>query len=337
MYSGWTVPFETARPLTQKEQRQVLMRERGLDVEPGQRAALIALNSTYLDWIDRRFLFRGTLNTFLSTLFVIGAIVAVSSAQWMIISGGTSIRECWPALIIPIPAYVACWYLYYMALRGEYFTYTYWPIRFNRKTRMVHVFRYNGPGGTLSVPWDEVFFHIGAGSQKRPDDIDIRGHVLDGDIVKDTFALGHTVPRQHKRALLEMWEFIRRYMDEGPDAVGPHPLDRYIEVSVTPSLFNCFFMMHTFYVGGFPMIAQILAFPFVVLYTLTRWFVLHTCRKPVFPPEVEATCQIEPGDLNVWPVPRKCAEFVKTVPGLFEYIMAKEQRARNAEQQTLGK
>ncbi|MEN7531915.1 hypothetical protein, partial [Cupriavidus sp. DL-D2] len=118
---------------------------------------------------------------------------------------------------------------------------------------------------------------------------------------------------------------------------GPHPLDRYIELSVTPSLYNCHMIMHLYYVGGLPLIGKILAYPFVLLYTATRWLVLHTCRTPRFPPEVEATCQIEPTDPDVWPVPRRCFETANSVPGMYEYMMGKEQQARKNEQRILGK
>jgi hypothetical protein len=44
-------------------------------------------------------------------------------------------------------------------LRKESFAYTHYPMRFNRKTRTVHVFRPNGT--VLSVPWDQLYFTLG--------------------------------------------------------------------------------------------------------------------------------------------------------------------------------
>jgi hypothetical protein len=215
-------------------------------------------------------------------------------------------------------------------LLKEYFTYTHYPIRFNRKTRMVHVFRHNKPGGVLSVPWDKVYFHIGQGTTRK-DFLDIRGELLDGDTVTDTFALGHVNSRQ---ALLEMWEFIRRYMDEGPEAAAPHPLDRYVQLSVTPSWKNCFLAMRTYYAAGLPWFLQPFVFPFVLLYTLTRWVVFHTCRKPVFPPAIEATCQVDPNDAHGWPIPKSSGEFAATIPGMLAHAEAKARRQRQIQRQT---
>ena len=57
--------------------------------------------------------------------------------------------------------------LYYIMLRLEYFAHTHYPIRFNRVTQMVHVFRHDGPDGALTVPWESVFFHIGRGTNMK--------------------------------------------------------------------------------------------------------------------------------------------------------------------------
>lgn len=202
---------------------------------------------------------------------------------------------------------------------------------------MIHVFRHNGEDGVLSVPWDDVVFHFGEGSSNRPNDIDIRGELLDGEVVRDAFALGHTVPKTQLHMLYEMWEFIRRYMDEGPEAVAEHPLERYVELSVSTSLVNCFLIARTYYAAGLPVVFQILTFPIVLFFTLMRWLVLFTCRKPVFPPEVEATCQVEPNDPNVWPIPKSSGQFARTVPGLFEHAMEKEQHKQKDQQSALSK
>jgi len=335
MYYGWTMPFKVNRPLTQMESDQALPKD-GLPLaRPEQRAGLICMNSTYIDWIDRRFPYRGTMNTFLASVCMLILIPFCAYANLVVYQDRFRVQHWWVLMLMGLPIYVMFWYIIKIAIRGEYFSYTYWPIRFNRKTRMVHVFRHNGAGGTLSVPWDQVYFYIGEGKQ-RSDNVYIGGHILDGDVVKDTFALGLDAPKNNVLPLFEMWEFIRCYMDEGPEAAGPHPLDRYIGLSVTPSLYNCQMMMDIYYLGELPRIARILAYPFVLLYTLTRWFVLRTCRKPVFPPEVEATCQVEPDDPHVWPVARRCFEFADSVPGLWEYTMEK-QRARQEKLRPFGK
>ncbi|AXM14439.1 hypothetical protein BRN32_18390 [Xanthomonas oryzae pv. oryzae] len=197
----------------------------------------------------------------------------------------------------------------------------YYPIRFNRKTRKIYVFRENRDGGLLIVPWEEVFFHIGRGNDMKFLR-DIRGEILDGDIVKDTFALGHCAERDEP--VKEMWEFIRRYMEEGPEAVAEHPLDKYVELSVAPTWKNCLISAVGFTNATTPF-KRVLLFPFIGTFTVVRWLVFKSCKQPVFPPEVEAECQVEPNDPHIWPIPNSIGEFVTTVPGLMAYAMRKAQ------------
>ncbi|MEN7531892.1 DUF6708 domain-containing protein, partial [Cupriavidus sp. DL-D2] len=221
MYVGWTMPFKVNRPLTQLERDQALPRA-GLPLaRPEQRGALVNMNSTYLDWIDRRFLYRGTMNTFLATLLILSMMPVLVLLNSMIFDLRGDEQYWWVLLFMMIPIYIMLWHVMRFIICGEYFSYVHWPIRFNRRTQMVHVFRHSGADGTLSVPWGQVYFHVGTGGKQHPNSIYIRGHILDGDIVKDTFALGHDVHKNEMRALLEMWEFIRCYMEEGPEAAGP--------------------------------------------------------------------------------------------------------------------
>ncbi len=71
-------------------------------------------------------------------------------------------------------------------------TYTYYPIRFNRRTREIYVFRHNGDGGVLSIPWDRAFFFIGRGRGGEKHLLELRCHALNKhDRVIATFGIGH--------------------------------------------------------------------------------------------------------------------------------------------------
>lgn len=92
----------------------------------------------------------------------------------------------------------------------EWFTWTHYPIRFNRKNQMVYIFRTDGT--VLSVPWKEIYFT----QDKEPGPLRewcIRGHIIDKDkeTVLETFSLGIC---ENKESLPEYWEFIRCYMEE---------------------------------------------------------------------------------------------------------------------------
>jgi len=46
------------------------------------------------------------------------------------------------------------------SLLQDCFNYTRRPIRFNRVDRKIYAFRHNGPGGVVSVPWDDAFLYV---------------------------------------------------------------------------------------------------------------------------------------------------------------------------------
>ncbi|WP_148300500.1 DUF6708 domain-containing protein [Holophaga foetida] len=183
--------------------------------------------------------------------------------------------------------------------KSEFFKYTHMPVRLNRKTRMVHVFRFDG--SVLSVPWDEVFFNVGLGRYKGPfQPTFIAGHVMEGSkrYPKETFILGGHA--SGLAATLSLWEFFRRYMEEGPESAledTPQlvclPLDRGKEpFSAGMTVVHREMGSPNWFLGT-------ILFPIRVLQSCARWLAFRTCKVPVWPKEIEATCTIEPEDPHV--------------------------------------
>ncbi|WP_174963496.1 DUF6708 domain-containing protein [Burkholderia ubonensis] len=190
------------------------------------------------------------------------------------------------------------------ALRKEFFSLTHFPVRFNRKTRMIHVFRHNGRNGVLSVPWDQVYFHIGQGEVNR-DLTDIRGHVMDGDNVIDTFAVGHFFGRD-EQPVRQIWKFLVVYMEQGPQAL---PKDMVIGTSTSRSWANCFLWAKSYCDIFLPI--PLVNWVAAALVTCMRWLVMQSCKDPVWPAEIEATSAIEPNDPHQWAEPKITGEFAK--------------------------
>jgi len=322
MYTGWIKVFPKGGEFNSGDDEEILPRVKSCNAIPSQRLGLISINSTFIDWIDRRFLYRGMLNT---SVFFAGCILMFLGVLLCIklFFDGTGAGRFF--VILPISTAITGFFLFFqLFLRYEFFSHIYYPIRFNRENRKVYVFREKRDGGLLIVPWEDVFFHIGRGTDMKFLR-DIRGEILDGTIVKDTFALGHCAERDEP--VKEMWEFIRRYMEEGPEAVAEHPLDKYVELSVAPTWKNCLISAVGFTNADTPF-KRVLLSPFIGTFTVVRWLVFKSCKQPVFPPEVEAECTVEPNDPNIWPVPKSIGEFVTTVPGLMTYAMRKAQGIR---------
>ena len=199
--------------------------------------------------------------------------------------------------------------MWMLLLRKDLFQYTHYPVRFNRITRKIYFFRHNGPGGVTVVPWGSpyAFFHIGRGAQ-NPELRDLRCHLLDrNQQIQQTFTVGHFW--EHDDDILEPWALICRYMQDGPEHCYDDPLDRVITLSAEPTLRNCWMLVCLMMGTALMPLRTNLMFPIYGLLTLSRWLTFKTCRRPAFPPEIEAECQIDPDDPYRLPEPRFMAEF----------------------------
>lgn len=307
MFTGWwpSLRFKLDRPLTKEEKSSSLSRNFVDDQAFDDRNGLVALNSTYIEWVDRRFRARGSINTaitsfgvivtFLGSIFMLYFSYIVPNDDAKLVGIGGSV------LILGIAALV-----YYAQPRLDFFQKIYYPIRFNRMNRMVYVYRDKKDGGILSVPWDKVFFHVGRGMQS-PSFCDIRGEVMEGDIVKDAFALGPYMPGPE--GIHQMWSFIRRYMEGGPEAVGPDPRDRYVSLSLRGSFKDCALVVYTNF-GAPNLLIRIISLPFIAASTVTRWLVFKTCSMPQWPADIEVACKVEADDPNIWPIPKYMNQFI---------------------------
>ena len=106
---------------------------------------------------------------------------------------------------------------FYIPIRWELFTHRRLLIRFNRKTRQVYLHRPKYTGGVVTMPWDKIIaIHEGAGMRLV---LAWMPHRTGQPFV--TFA---AVGKRAGTAqdLLDEWEFIRRYMEDGPKSV-PKP------------------------------------------------------------------------------------------------------------------
>ena len=102
---------------------------------------------------------------------------------------------------------------------------------------MVYAFRHNGPRGVIAVPWDRAFFYLEHQSTNAAigtTPCNARCHVLDEQgIVRHSFGfgtreviLGGESSPLGQGALERMranFEFVRRYMEEGPAALPRWP------------------------------------------------------------------------------------------------------------------
>ncbi len=181
----------------------------------------------------------------------------------------------------------------------EFLTCTHFPIRLNRKTHKVYVFRPGRPNKPILVAdWDKLFFTLGRCNKgvEPGQNWDIRGHVLagDGKTVLDTFAFSMYWNEGDLEGLRAHWEFLRRYMEDGPQEAY-----KLVQVClpIAEHRETLRFALNRFYLnfkGGLWL--WIMLLPFWLLCVLGRWVAGLTCRTPVWPADIEAACRIEPND-----------------------------------------
>ncbi|WNN43188.1 DUF6708 domain-containing protein [Winslowiella toletana] len=173
-------------------------------------------------------------------------------------------------------------------LKAEWFAWTHYPIRFDRINRQVHFFR---PDGTIrSVPWEKVFFTSGLSHRKEFNkDYYISGHIMadDNETVIDSFCLPST--HSDRKQLERHWEFVRRYMEEGPASVAP-VVNFCLPIAGKREgyQFGLLYLLSGF--NGAPMFLFPLLFALSFIYSIPRYIAMVTSKVPVWPENIEAQC-----------------------------------------------
>ncbi|MBG3131944.1 hypothetical protein I4674_19505 [Proteus mirabilis] len=179
-------------------------------------------------------------------------------------------------------------------LKTEWFTWTHYPLRFDRQNQMIHAFRTDG--SIISVPWAKVFFTTGLNYVKNISaDYYISGHVLadDNKTTIDTFCLPASTG--NFELLKYHWEFIRRYMEEGPEHLIQQVEFCLPIANKKESYGFTFFYICTLFKGLFK-ILMLLMFPLIFIISIPRYIAILTSRRPIWPEEIEAQCKIDAHD-----------------------------------------
>lgn len=296
-YYGLLPKFKFNRPLSYIE-REYQLKQNSISELNGQSivpdAKVISVNSHYLELVDKYYSAKGFLSLIsafgflgFSLLYVAVLIGTVPYLRWKF-SGSEKMLLSMSLICIPVII------MTFKILKKEWFAWTHYPIRFDRKNRLVHVFRLNG--STYSVPWDSVFFTSGLSHKKEANkDYYISGHVLaeDNETVIDTFCLPAT--HSDRKQLERHWEFVRRYMEEGPESVSG-------TVNFCLPIANrregyCFGLLYL--LSGFNG-APVFLFPFLFIlafiFSIPRYLAMVTSRVPVWSESIEAQCQVDKED-----------------------------------------
>lgn len=285
------------RNLNDAEKKFKLNQTVNTGIKPRDQLAVISINSTFLELSDFYHAKRGV-----GTLFGgIGFLMMGSSFcyfGWSLLIDCITNKEtadivaAFLGWIIAVTLFFMAAWMFLDLFLFEAFGSTHYPIRLNRKNRMVYVYRRDKT--ILEVPWDKLFFNLHHWLPSRPDLGHLRAHVVSehGVTVLETFAFCNVT--DSTQGATELWEFIRKYMEEGPEL--PASLVKYclpIGDRREPFLAGCIFLAMR---GSGNIVGQLLFTPMWLLLGLGRWLASWTSEIPVWPKSVEEACAIDPGD-----------------------------------------
>jgi hypothetical protein len=97
-----------------------------------------------------------------------------------------------------------------------------------------------------------------------------------------------------RELLKQFWEFPRRYMEEGPQAVVEYAAEMLPIAERRESfLFGLYRTIVANGVAGWVMV------PFYIFFYPGRWLALRSCKIPKWPNEIEVKCAVDPQDPHI--------------------------------------
>lgn len=257
---------------------------------------VVRLNSTYLELVDKGYFLRGGGTLFAGIMF---GITFVASILWPLFDylflGGEK-HAAWGVLVtVWILIFLPLSWFSYKFLISEIFSWTYYPLRFNRKNQMIYMFQDRDQ--VLAVSWKDIEFVRGDNSNKRGSR-SIFGCVVGDDGETVTHVIPLPVREGNEEALTAFWEFIRCYMEEEDCLDDLADVVSYcipVEKQKEGWLFGLLYMARTT-AGKLSLVVNIPVYPVILVISIVRWVVMQTSKIPVWPAEIVAACQIDPND-----------------------------------------
>ena len=291
--------YPVDRPLTREERATHFDQKTTGSASPMDFLSVIKLNSTHMDLVDRWYpitgfsVWLGFALTFCGLLFG-----GISGTAFLWAPESSEQSALWFLRLVMTPLALGIVVAGVLIVRTESWRWTHYPMRLNRKTRQVHVFRQNGT--VLTVPWDDLY--IVRGEAKSPlagTTYDLRAHVLDadGETVRESFSLGYSFPGKPE-SMDKFWAFLQPFM-EAPD--GVERTHKHLRDGLLMPLDGRkegwrWSIVRTFAPGWpYPWTMLLLCIP-LGLNALGRMFAMWTSKQPVWPPEVEEANPVDPDD-----------------------------------------
>lgn len=278
--------------------------------------SLYAYNNTYIDVRTPHDEKRGLITLVLGYGFFLFFWMLVSTASSLVDGMLTGVGKVGEGLtpidyffrvfnlLIPLVALYVYFKYIFRFLRLEAFTARRLIVRFNRVTRKVYLLRPKNIGGIVALDWDKTQPAVDPSMRREvlPGGGYLilsweKGAVYDADgKPKDDFD-GTFVGRTARNGaeLLAFWEYIRRYMEVGPQAAPPPKrlLSKtpwpWLSFEAAWSILPLRGLRGLRESGLFPVFAlvKLMLLPVTLIHATGHWISLLLCYEPKFPPSIE--------------------------------------------------
>jgi hypothetical protein len=292
--TGLIFKYKVDRPLRFEERHGCLKQKQRLDVLPTPYLSTVRLNSTYLEMVGKFYEAKGFLTVVMLVCVMMGigfvggggvlAYMAVSENDFVVL-----VIAIFATLLAAVTLLASIWTFF-----RECFRLTHFPIRLNRKLRKLYAM---DPYllKVIEADWDKMVFVLEKclHAPMRITQWEILGHVLDedGQTVRATLPFSFYWPDEG--SVKQHWEYMRRYMEEGPEAIMDHtPVCLPLHEGKESFGFGYRMVMHhhVFFIWA------IIATPLIFVEALGRYLAMQTSDIPRWSKRIEEECQIDPGD-----------------------------------------
>lgn len=279
--------------------------------KPHENSSLYKYNKTYIDTRTPNDEKRGVITFFATCIYgmIIYAIIINTTMSIDYAVAGHSYHNEIPltdtdyffAVLFPVLwiAVLAVFLKYtFRFFRLESFTARRIIVRFNRITRKVYLLRPKHLGGIRIMDWDKTEILIDKNMSElegtggfvilvwdRGDGVDLEGTPTDN--IEVTFV---GKPTRNASELLAFWEYIRRYMEEGP-AAAPAPEKLickfpwpWLSLKAAWGLDTSFIRTRELRVF---VLLNLLLWPVILIHATGHWLSLLLCYEPRFPKVIE--------------------------------------------------
>ena len=327
--TGLVRKYPVNRQLKYEEKEGAVVQRTRQDIEPSCMHAVIKFNGTYMDLAGKFYEWRGVAGSLFALLAIINTPVFLLMLYGLVdmLLTGEEVQLL-PVAIFGVGISSLLCFFSIRSASKEFSRLTHYPIRLNRKLRKIYAFDPRTME-LLEMDWDKTYFTIQPTRTRMPQQ---QWEILALTIDADGETVRHVLPFSGmwyaEKDVLRHWEYLRRYMEEGPEAI----------IEYTPIFLDIANRKETFMEGFRRLYApfyHLTKTPFVLMFgpwmffsAIGRHIGMLTSKIPQWPAHVEDECRIEPADRWEYDARDNPADYWAAVPKLRSEMIAEGMVSR---------